>query len=172
MATTAATIELVLPIESKVPSMIPEEAAKLAAKIIKMIDRVENIWDGPGGVESAKSAVQTIIGLSRTRAIRWLDTISITKTQSKEEQIPSQDPSCKVASVGNGNSNNPIKYTASRIHAIIVANVMLVFSKQGTGGLKVEDVPMAKLLVNLAFQHVKDKYGCGEGIIHTDTTKW
>lgn len=169
---TAATIELVLPVGCKVPPTVPEEAAKLAAKIIKMIDRVENIWDGPGGVASAKEAVQTIIGLARTRAIRWLDTIAIAKSITKEEQLPSQDASTKIASVGNGNSNNPIKYTAERIHPIVVATVMLIFSQQGKGGLKVVDVPMAKLLVNLAFQHVKDKYSCGEGIIHTNTSAW
>ena len=169
---TAATIELVLPVGCKVPPAVPEEAARLAAKIIKMIDRVENIWDGPGGVGAAKEAVQSIIGLARTRAIRWLDKVAITKAQTKEEQLPSQDASNKIASVGNGNSNNPIKYTAERIHPIVVATIMAIFSQQGKGGLKVEDVPMAKLLVTLAFQHVKDKYECGEGIVHTDTSAW
>lgn len=163
-----AMVELVLPVSKPTPEEFKIEAARLSASIIRVIDRVENIWDGPGGIASLRDAIQNIIGLARTKTEMWLSKIELTKNLSKEEQIPSQGPSNVVASVGNGNSNNPVPYTADRVFNLIKVSLSKTLSKQGTGGIRLCCVENARTILDLALQRVKLKYDCGEAIVHTD----
>lgn len=165
-------IEVVVPVTSPVPEICVLEALKLSLEINRLIDRVENIWDGQGGPTSLRDAIQNIIALARTRVVMWLDSIEETAEKSGlGAGVPTQSPGNVVASVGNTNSNNPVVYTAQRIYNKIKAKISELLTKQGKGGINLVDMEKARIILDLVIQRVKHHYGCELGIVHTNTAE-
>jgi hypothetical protein len=165
-------VEVVIPISSPVPEICVLEAVKLSAEINRLIDRVENIWDGPGGPTALRDAIQNIIGLARSRVIMWLDSIEETSAKSGVDgALPTQSPGNVVASVGNTNGNNPVPYTAQRIYNIIKERLSKLFTAQGQGGIGTKNVSNARMILDLTIQRVKNHYGCDVGIVHTNVAE-
>lgn len=160
-------VELVIPISSDLPELYAIEAANLSNEIIRLLDRIENLWDGPGGPLGLVNAIQNIIGLSRSRAEMWLNTIEVSKSKTGEERLPHQYPGCVVASVGD----SMISHTADKILAKIKATISKVLTSQGKGGINVKDIPFARAMLSITMQRVKNKYDCEEGIAHSNSAE-
>lgn len=165
-------VEVVIPVSSPIPATCVEESTKISAEISRVLDRIENIWDGPGGPTALRDAIQNILGLARSKVIMWLDSLEDTARRSGlGAGIPSQSPGNVVASVGNSNPNNPVPYNAQRIYNKLKARLSSMFSKQGTGGIPLADIDKARIVLDLVFQRVKQQYGCDFGIAHTNVAE-
>lgn len=157
-------VELVIPVGTDIPDVFALEAANLSAEIIKLIDRTENLWDGPGGTLALKTSIQNVIGLSRTRAEMWLDEVAVSKILSGGGAVPRQSPGNVIASVGD----SLVSHLAEKIVAKIKASISRLLTAQGTGGIQIKDIPFARTMLSITMQRVKNQYDCEEGIVHTN----